>query len=112
MMPSAAHETEPNSTTNVPVRNSIEQSPLSRDMCFLPSNSTVLLCTAHSCVFSYQKSTSDFTSTRPYFSPFLPTIICHLVNRFARASTFGGIQEPICLAAPISSRRGLGLSFL
>ena len=78
----------------------------------LPSNPMVLLCTAYSCVFSYQKSTNDFTSTRPYFNPFLPTIICHLVNRFARASTFGGIVRPIWLAAPISSRRALGISLL
>src|SRR5262245_58290058 len=111
MMPSAVHETEPNSTTNAPVKNSIEQSPLSRDMCFLPSNSTVLLCTGHSCVFSYQKSTSDFTSTRPYFSPFLPTIICHLVND-SLAPAHSVVSKPICLAVPISSRRALGLSLL
>ena len=33
MMPSAAHKTELNSTTNVPVKNSIEQSPFSRAIC-------------------------------------------------------------------------------
>jgi hypothetical protein len=34
MMPSAAHKTELNSTTHVPVKNSIEQSLLSRAICF------------------------------------------------------------------------------
>jgi hypothetical protein len=40
MMPSAAHKTELNSTTHVPVKNSIEQSLLSRAIC-LPSDSMV-----------------------------------------------------------------------
>ena len=34
MIPSAAHKTELHSTTNVPVKNSIEQSLLSRAICF------------------------------------------------------------------------------
>ena len=42
MMPSAAHKTELNSTTHVPVKNSIEQSLLSRAI-LLPSDSMVAM---------------------------------------------------------------------
>jgi hypothetical protein len=43
MMPSAAHKNELNSTTNVPVKNSIEQSPLIRAILPLPSDSMVFI---------------------------------------------------------------------
>jgi hypothetical protein len=68
MMPSADHKTVLHTPTRVPVKNNIEQSPLSRAI-RLPSDAVPHCSLPYSCVFSYRKSISDFTGTRPYFSP-------------------------------------------
>ena len=71
MMPSAAHKTELNSTTHVPVKNSIEQSLLSRAICFSLLILWSLSFTALFMRFSHRKSIGVIgTELRPQSSLF------------------------------------------
>jgi hypothetical protein len=68
MMPSADHETVLPNTTKIPVKNNIEQSPLTRAI-GSPFRCWSVLFIAYSCFFSHRKSIIDPHQARGHYSP-------------------------------------------